>query len=229
MLTEVSGPTTFTTKIFDSGSPILPVGSMYSLPVPNFPPGGPNPYFTPDMSFSVTSTPLTLVTANMLPASVTYTLNVTVTDVSGALGSITLDFGRQIYAFPTVPLPPVYVASEVLTGTFTDMGGGPPHQNEVRSTLDVALTPLPVLVAVDRAPFPNPFIVVGPPTLVPPPSTINNTVIFEFLVAPMAGDSITIPIQLTVTAIPEPSTLTLLGLGSLGLIGYGWRLRKQVA
>jgi hypothetical protein len=31
------------------------------------------------------------------------------------------------------------------------------------------------------------------------------------------------------TAVPEPSTLTLLSLGSLSLLGYGWRRRKQVA
>jgi hypothetical protein len=33
----------------------------------------------------------------------------------------------------------------------------------------------------------------------------------------------------SVSSVPEPSTLTLLGLGSLSLLGYGWRRRKQAA
>jgi hypothetical protein len=28
-------------------------------------------------------------------------------------------------------------------------------------------------------------------------------------------------------SVPEPSTLTLLGIGSLSLLGYGWSRRKQ--
>jgi hypothetical protein len=37
------------------------------------------------------------------------------------------------------------------------------------------------------------------------------------------------PVVTQVSSVPEPSTLTLLGLGSLGLLGYGWRRRKRTA
>ena len=34
---------------------------------------------------------------------------------------------------------------------------------------------------------------------------------------------------LSVAPIPEPSSLTLIGLGVAGLAGYAWRRRKQTA
>ncbi len=30
-------------------------------------------------------------------------------------------------------------------------------------------------------------------------------------------------------AVPEPSSVALLGIGALGLVGYGWRRRRRTA
>jgi hypothetical protein len=54
--------------------------------------------------------------------------------------------------------------------------------------------------------------------LINPPGTAGDAV---------GVDDITIG-QKAVAAVPEPSSLTLFGLGGLGLLGYGWQRRKRL-
>jgi len=65
---------------------------------------------------------------------------------------------------------------------------------------------------------------------VPPKRTRNTatTVRSEvFRIVPLkVGDSPTLEVD--GVAVPEPSSLTLLGIGAISLLGYGWRRRKRV-
>jgi hypothetical protein len=54
----------------------------------------------------------------------------------------------------------------------------------------------------------------------------------DFVVGDLNGTNYgfnTTGLDATLTAVPEPASCTLLGLGSLGLLGYGWRWRKHAA
>src|SRR5262249_17506557 len=50
----------------------------------------------------------------------------------------------------------------------------------------------------------------------------------EFLNVAASGNGLFQPTFFVQQVVPEPSTFTLLGLGTLGLLGYYWRQRKQV-
>jgi hypothetical protein len=42
------------------------------------------------------------------------------------------------------------------------------------------------------------------------------------------GGGVDVTVQVT-SSVPEPTSLVLFGIGSLGLLGYGWRRRQQTA
>jgi hypothetical protein len=62
-------------------------------------------------------------------------------------------------------------------------------------------------------------------------TSIVESMLDPSLLPPVVGGGITnVEIfQPGVSATPEPASLTLFGIGTLGLIGYGWRRRKQAA
>jgi hypothetical protein len=81
-----------------------------------------------------------------------------------------------------------------------------------------------------------------------PPAGFNPTGTIQYIDGRIAGNGIgpntfpglTIPspdqygvtdigYQFAATAIPEPASLTMLGLGAVGMMAYGWRRRRQQA
>ena len=49
------------------------------------------------------------------------------------------------------------------------------------------------------------------------------------LTEPVDGIAFEVIVPSPATAVPEPSALTLLGIGAVSLVGYGWRRRRKSA
>jgi hypothetical protein len=82
----------------------------------------------------------------------------------------------------------------------------------------------------DFAP-PNPTSTSDNGSTLPPTSTWYITVGGSTTYGPLSDGPYLFQVNGTpaVANVPEPASLTLLGLGALGLLGYGWRRRKQAA
>jgi hypothetical protein len=119
-------------------------------------------------------------------------------------------------------------ASDTVTSTFQGFldnsntlfgqpaAGGTPSQTASNSLSGVGTAPLvytPPLAVNNGAPGGTPF-------------SLTDVLSFTFTVDAGSGqDTAGASVRINITSVPEPSSITLMGLGALGLVGYGLRRR----
>jgi PEP-CTERM motif len=206
------------TVIFTGGGGLnpLPIGGAYLAPIPTPPLA--TPYVTPDKNFSVVGS---LAWSNVGGVVVTGTLTLTVTDLLGIPGQLEVEVTQRSIVNPLVDRPG-WTTTETMVGSFNNVGGVP-HGNQVIAGISVSGQALPALEADDSH---SPGGSFSPSLIIPDvsaPDSVDIHVDFNFLLNPVAGDSIKIPIELNTIgpqSVPEPSVLALLTIGFLGVVGY---------
>jgi hypothetical protein len=135
---------------------------------------------------------------------------------------------------PTALVPPGTTVP--LTFQFINPGTGQPTTGPTVSLVDYManLNPNTPNVFVDLGTSTNAASNFSLPFTVVPFEPFIKAIPFgpngqPIVIPGVGGENVAIGVAVALQPIPEPSTLTLLGLGSLGLLGYGWRRRKQVA
>jgi hypothetical protein len=175
-------------------------------------------YTTPSGDFTVTMGNLTA--SNLAGLMLSYSVTAKVTDVTGVAADLVLRV-TQSYAVNA----PIFMAiAPTMMVTFVDADGAP-HHNQISARLDIADLPLDSFVASDTgAPSGMTQTIPGTPLSSPPnvfaatsPMNVVTPIIFEFDVAPMAGDSIAIPITFRIGNVPEPPAWALMLVGFAGL------------
>jgi hypothetical protein len=200
----------------EPGFRILFPGGTYTSAVPGPPPAMP-PFISPSGDFAVAGM---VTTSNTGPIS--YLFVVSVMDITGVQGTVDLRFS-QIYSL----VPGLFGGGGSTTyemkGVFTDGPGSPAgkHFNRVDSFFDYTGD---FLVARDWLEG-LAFDLFAPPRIVPrPPDVIHNDMRFSFGIDAAAGDTITLPVIIDVSSVPEPGTLSLLG----SALAVCWFCRRKL-
>jgi hypothetical protein len=205
---------TRTDVLGSSANGALTPGSSYGGPLPTI--------TTTDGRFEFIFSNVSAADPNGFP---TLSGSMTVVDLMGGQGSLFMDF-KQAYV-PNPIFNNGCFDAVGLVGTFTETAV---HGNNVFGVGLVGGVALPPLAASDTNG--GAFNLATAYYFLPPPTTFEGQVTFNFTASSQAGDAITIPFTfnpptLTPTSVPEPRSWVM--VVTAGLAGLGGWLRRRAA